>query len=441
MYNEFFFLEKGIAMTRLDSFHHYYLYHPSYTYTPPPPEMRFSIKKGQDPLCLRIKCIFLNIITFGIWGGYQNYRFEQALKNNDTAKAQRVFAKGCVYDLGEEFVESLIRENKKESLQWLIKKESEISFGMNCERPIAIKTFKKRWSRADFQEFFKGMPADARLSMGKDIVSCWGGFEITKICIENGLDPRNAIYQGRHVVFLSEGSSKEYLEKLRYFLDLGIDPNLTQNKDTILTHFVQSVCDHESQYNDLNRLRTNYDNDAVKVVQLLLERGALPDIPGRHLKTPLNIASYTRSCECHTREAIVEVLLNHGSDPNFRTKESDPSPYENALSDGSVKIIQLMHEKGGNTTQEHLNKAFRKTISEEPWRYSKGDPGVKTCETEKLEKMKLLKSFGAATSTKILTAAFNAAITDKLVDKARFLRDCGADTSVFDSFTQAVAKR
>lgn len=402
---------------------HFYRYHrcpdnvPSYYCSSSsdsyPTEIRFSIKNGQDPLSRGIKCLFLNMITLGIWGSYQSSKFDQALENNDIIKAKHIFAKGCINEVGEKLVTTLIRKNIKNSLNWLIEKEFEGSLEKNKVGPLATRMINALSRPADLQDFLPRMPIEVRSAMAEaryDAASRLD-FEATKSLIENGLDARKAIRKGQHAIFESTYPRKENCDKLRFFLDRGVDPNLTYRHNTVLFSVIEEQSRCEMQ-------RNNY---TATMVQLLLERGALPDILGvkndKHM-TALYLAGV------RGMESSVELLLNHGADPNFKQKENYQTPYEGALLSGSAKVIQLMHEKGGRTTQKLLNAAFECIIKNE---YGS------------LEKMELLKSYGATASLEKLTAAFNAAVTRKILDKALFLKSCGADTSEFDSYAKAIA--
>lgn len=99
---------------------------------------------------------------------------------------------------------------------------------------------------------------------------------------------------------------------------------------------------------DINEQRGSWTPLAVaasynhgKVVDLLLELGAKPDVTAAHAQTPLIRAA------THGGPDILRSLCDAGADPNVQD-DYGLSPLEYAASSGRTTIIQLLIDRGAN---------------------------------------------------------------------------------------------
>lgn len=87
-----------------------------------------------------------------------------------------------------------------------------------------------------------------------------------------------------------------------------------------------------------------------KIVLLLIEHGAIQDIPSKSKASSGNSA--LQAAIAMQQFEIVELLLSKGANPNFLQKPSNFTPLHIAASRDNEKIISLLLEKGADKTQK-----------------------------------------------------------------------------------------
>lgn len=108
------------------------------------------------------------------------------------------------------------------------------------------------------------------------------------------------------------------IHRLTTLLDQGLDPNILNDED------INETMLHEASFQ-------GYTN----IVQLLLSRGANPNIQDLDETTPLHIA-----CENGYID-IIKLLLQAGANPNTLNRFK-MSPLHESAYDGSFEIINLL---------------------------------------------------------------------------------------------------
>ena len=197
-------------------------------------------------------------------------------------------------------------------------------------------------------------------------------------CLDSGYDVNAMVYKaGRRSILesLSSVTTPERLapDVIRLFLERGADPDgLYEERDAISTPIARAV--------SRRWLGWRYDESwkpetTVAVISALLEHGADPNLRNRHALagkqefgrppsilsamrkrgikgsiivrrlgfTPLMLA--VRENEHHS---IVEVLLEHGTDPNMATHHEDWTSLHIGAWRGNPRIVQALLEHGAD---------------------------------------------------------------------------------------------
>jgi len=121
-------------------------------------------------------------------------------------------------------------------------------------------------------------------------------------------------------------------------LSSGINPNIRKGYTIPLNYAIQSASDYK--YDNAYALH----NRMIKIIELLLEHGADPNFSNIEGFTPLMHASMVNEKE------IVNLLLNNGAVPNLKDNDGNTALIYAIESYNSEFIIELLLENGADPT-------------------------------------------------------------------------------------------
>lgn len=385
----------------------------SYSYTAP--ETTYEL----TPTDVKLKYIALNIISFGLWNYYQRKQFKAALLNNDVSKASEIFSKCVIKEIGENLLKNLIEKQNNEALYLIANKDRSFKIA-----DFIFKILDKPQQLDDFLSHLPPLEAACLVKsyFGKKdiekttVIFMKYGLTISDIekCIEEQIWDRDL------------RKPTEYnLRLLKFYLDIGINPNTGFLLNEIISHLPSSIAlsYRPGEYAEIFKI-------AKEMVQLLLEKGANPNL-GKEAFFSVDYYPLSSIIErCPMGLEIAELLLKHNADPN-KENNKGYSIFENALFESNcAKLISMMYEKGGRTSTTFLDRVFESIVHKN---YSELNRDIAIS-----DKLKLLKSYGGKISHEKCTKAFNLAIKAQDRELAHFLKENGADTSKFDEFVQYV---
>lgn len=95
-------------------------------------------------------------------------------------------------------------------------------------------------------------------------------------------------------------------------------------------------------------------NASKDVVQLLLDKGADPNVVNHNKETPLSLATYNQSY--YDRIDVAKVLLDAGADPNKVDIFGFTPLY--AAASNSLDMVKLLIARGANCTPQDIDHAL-----------------------------------------------------------------------------------
>ncbi|GLH08976.1 Poly [ADP-ribose] polymerase tankyrase [Gryllus bimaculatus] len=149
-----------------------------------------------------------------------------------------------------------------------------------------------------------------------------GKVEAMKTLLKHGavIDKTNP----RHCSLLHYGNVSKNDEIIRLLLDVGIDPNV-------------------QEYSAKNApLHIAVKSGVLKIVEMLLEKGAKPNVTTQDGRTPLHLAAISGHV------CIAEALLKHGADPNIADC-TNYTPVILATRFKNTGVLKVLVDAGGNT--------------------------------------------------------------------------------------------
>ncbi len=127
------------------------------------------------------------------------------------------------------------------------------------------------------------------------------------------------------------------IEMVKDILNSGINPNIRKGYTIPLNYAIQSASDYRLYDNDYAS-----HNQMIKIIELLLERGADPNFSNIEGFTPLMHASMVNEKE------IVNLLLNNGADPNL--KDDDGNTALIYAVEGAIEVVEILLNAGADPT-------------------------------------------------------------------------------------------
>ena len=152
--------------------------------------------------------------------------------------------------------------------------------------------------------------------------------ETTRALLENGSDPNARSGSGRTplTAAVSVGSA----ETVKTLLEYGADPN---SKETFLEH--TAIC-----------IAAEHRMD--KIVSILADAGADPNIPDMYGATPLMSALPDTGAPINNKNMrVVSVLLKAEEDPNIQDQWKE-TPLHRAAAAGHVRIMKMLLKAGAD---------------------------------------------------------------------------------------------
>lgn len=388
-------------------------------------EQRYSTKSIKDTVALKAARLFLNVITFGCMGRCQNRAFRKALLADNLARAENIYSAGWIKNVGANVCKKL----SIVSLAWLANKEIE----SKTVWPMATAAICRLTTADDIDSFLNNLPQQAKEKLALSrFRHDWNDVAVNKTLVKHGLNVKTAVTPNNLQKILFPiyhfNLDEKKRELLQFLLEQGVDPNIEVVKDYSVTLLLQIMKSSKRVNNHLREARfasTKEQNDTKEAMELLLKHGANPNIASRQGELPLSVAA-TKGYD-----DVVKLLLDYKANPNLASA-SKYTPFEEALMSRHVNptAVRLLHDRGGITSQPILNQALEKVVCN----YSNGESLMLSQPTETLEKLSLLKSYGAVAPREVLTQAFDLCIKLQLPEHAKFFKECGADTSKFDTF-------
>jgi len=126
-----------------------------------------------------------------------------------------------------------------------------------------------------------------------------GNIELAKRIIDKGIDPNRVIAHGWTPLLLAVEHGE--VELVDFLLSNGADANYQPNGDfsrwTALHHAVHRYTDE-----DIHSINEEYEKNIWVIIELLLKKGALPDLKDKSGKSPMD---YAKEYNCIT---LVELL-------------------------------------------------------------------------------------------------------------------------------------
>jgi len=162
-----------------------------------------------------------------------------------------------------------------------------------------------------------------------------------KLVIDCGVNPNIQNKDGDTPLHSAALNGKSEVVKL--LLEHGADPNI-QNKDGMTPlHFATeySPWHFAARYSPWDSAT---ERGYLRVVKLLLEHGADPNIQNKDGMTPLHFATERGSPE------VVKLLLEHGADPNIQENKFGWTPLHYAVSRCHVDVVRVLLDHGADLT-------------------------------------------------------------------------------------------
>ena len=155
-----------------------------------------------------------------------------------------------------------------------------------------------------------------------------GKLELAKIFLAHGADLKAKDQNGRTVLHYADMSkSTNEIALVSLFLEAKVDPNVADKDGRAALHQVVAV--------------EHYDDQLMKVVQLLVNAGATIGTRDKKGKTPLHLATERKHVD------IVKFLLDRKADPQTVDEENQTALHL-AVKASNRAITQLLLEAGAN---------------------------------------------------------------------------------------------
>ena len=138
--------------------------------------------------------------------------------------------------------------------------------------------------------------------------------------------------------YLFDAIKSSNIEMVKDILNSGINPNIRKGYTIPLNYAIQSVSDYKYHKNYI------LHDHMMKIIELLLERGADPNFSNIEGFTPLMHASMVNEKE------IVNLLLNNGADLNLKDDDGNTALIYAIESYNSEFIIELLLNNGADPT-------------------------------------------------------------------------------------------
>ena len=209
------------------------------------------------------------------------------------------------------------------------------------------------------------------------VASCFGNVEIVRLLLDHGADPEANAEAGmgekplHKVSYGKYRSQEDGVRVAQLLLECGADVNTRRSDHQTPLHLasyfgnveiVRLLLDHGADpeasatgdFEDKPLHKVSYgkyrsEADGVRVVQLLLERGADVNTRRNDHWTPLHVAS------CFGNVEIVRLLLYHGADPEANVEAGMGEKPLHKVSYGKyrsqedgVRVAQLLLERGAD---------------------------------------------------------------------------------------------
>jgi regulator of RNase E activity RraB len=137
--------------------------------------------------------------------------------------------------------------------------------------------------------------------------------------------------------YLFDAIKSSNIEMVKDILNSGINPNIRKGYTIPLIYAIQSATDYK--YDNAYILHDHM----IKIIELLLERGADPNFSTIEGNTALIQASMVNEKE------IVNLLLNNSANPNLKDNDGDTALI-NAVYSGNREIIEILLNAGADPT-------------------------------------------------------------------------------------------
>lgn len=183
-----------------------------------------------------------------------------------------------------------------------------------------------------------------------------GKLRLVRFILDHGADP-NLTNNKQMYTPLYVAAEHKYTEIVQALLESGADPNIaTRHGETslyaassrryldIMRALIQSGADTNKPMNGGHTpLHVASEKGHYEAVQLLIENGANPVIENEYGNSPLHVASEQR---------VVELLLANGADIN-KTNHTGYTPLHIASQKGRVEVVRALLDAGADIGQEN----------------------------------------------------------------------------------------
>ncbi|XP_024311068.1 ankyrin-1 [Brachypodium distachyon] len=180
-----------------------------------------------------------------------------------------------------------------------------------------------------------------------------GHLDCCKFLVEkSGLDVNSVTDTGVTPLFYA--ALERRVQVMRYLLDHGADPTMSEERGSVLLHnaaeegYCEAVRLLLSKGVDVDPidhrgapLHLAVARDHVEVVKVLLEHGANPNRVANHIFSPLMMACCGEALNC------MKLLIEAGADVNAHGY-SGPTPLTEVVEDGLTDFVNLLLEAGAD---------------------------------------------------------------------------------------------